>query len=90
MKIHPSSSFYNFTPESGIIVDLVKDIENEHDPDAVAVMKDNDIVGYVANSDYTLIEEVKSASDIKNIMNSEQQAEILFDYIGEYTIAKLI
>ena len=83
-------SFYNFTPESGIIVDLVKDIENEHDPDAVAVMKDNDIVGYVANSDYTLIEEVKSASDIKNIMNSEQKAEILFDYIGEYTIAKLI
>lgn len=83
-------SFYNFTPESGIIVDLVKDIENEHDPDAVAVMKDNDIVGYVANSDYTLIEEVKSASDIKNIMNSEQKAKILFNYIGEYTIAKLI
>lgn len=83
-------SFYNFSPESGIIVDLVKDFENEHDPDAIAVMKDNDIVGYVANSDYTLIDEVKSASDIKNVMNDEQKAEILFDYIGEYTIAKLI
>ena len=83
-------SFYNFTPESGIIVILVKDIENEHDPDAIAVMNDESIVGYVANSDYTLIEEVKSASDIKNIMNNEQKAEILFDYIGEYTIAKLI
>lgn len=83
-------SFYNFTPESGIIVSLVKDIENEHDPDAIAVMNDESIVGYVANSDYTLIEEVKSASDIKNIMNNEQKAEILFDYIGEYTIAKLI
>ncbi|WP_405308872.1 tetratricopeptide repeat protein [Methanobrevibacter sp.] len=83
-------SFYNFTPESGIIVSLVKDIENEHDPDAIAVMKDESIVGYVANSDYTLIEEVKSASDIKNIMNNEQKAEILFDYMGEYTIAKLI
>lgn len=83
-------SFYNFTPESGIIVILVKDIENEHDPDAIAVMKDESIVGYVANSDYTLIEEVKSASDIKNVMNNEQKAEILFDYIGEYTIAKLI
>lgn len=83
-------SFYNFTPESGIIVSLVKDIENEHDPDAIAVMKDESIVGYVANSDYTLIEEVKSASDIKNVMNNEQKAEILFDYIGEYTIAKLI
>ena len=53
-------------------------------------MNDESIVGYVANSDYTLIEEVKSASDIKNIMNNEQKAEILFDYIGEYTIAKLI
>lgn len=83
-------SFYNFTPESGIIVSLVKDIENEHDPDAIAVMNDESIVGYVANSNYTLIEEVKSASDIKNIMNNEQKAEILFDYIGEYTIAKLI
>lgn len=83
-------SFYNFTPESGIIVSLVKDIENEHDLDAIAVMNDESIVGYVANSDYTLIEEVKSASDIKNIMNNEQKAEILFDYIGEYTIAKLI
>ena len=83
-------SFYNFTPESGIIVSLVKDIKNEHDPDAIAVMNDESIVGYVANSDYTLIEEVKSASDIKNIMNNEQKAEILFDYIGEYTIAKLI
>lgn len=83
-------SFYNFTPESGIVVSLVKDIENEHDPDAIAVMKDESIVGYVANSDYTLIEEVKSASDIKNVMNNEQKAEILFDYIGEYTIAKLI
>lgn len=83
-------SFYNFTPESGIIVSLVKDIENEHDPDAIAVMKDESIVGYVANSDYTLIDEVKSASDIKNLMNDEQKAEILFDYIGEYTIAKLI
>ena len=83
-------SFYNFTPESGIIVILVKDIENEHDPAAIAVMKDESIVGYVANSDYTLIEEVKSASDIKNVMNNEQKAEILFDYIGEYTIAKLI
>ena len=83
-------SFYNFTPESGIIVSLVKDIENEHDPDAIAVMKDESIVGYVANSDYTLIEEVKSASDIKNVMSNEQKAERLFDYIGEYTISKLI
>ena len=83
-------SFYNFTPERGIIIDLVKDLENEHDPDAIAAVKDNEIVGYVANSPHTLIDEVKSASDIKNSIKDNQKAEILFDFLGEYTIAKLI
>lgn len=84
------NDFYNFTPESGMIVDLIKDLENEHDPDAIAVMKNNEIVGYVANSDYTLISEVNSASDIKNKLNENQKAEILFIYLGEYVIARLI
>ncbi|MBQ8018430.1 MAG: hypothetical protein IJ258_10060 [Methanobrevibacter sp.] len=84
------SNFYEFTPESGVIVDLVRDEENEHDSDAVAVIVDGNTVGYVANNPYTLIDEVKSASDIKSMIGENQKAEILFIYLGEYVIAKLI
>lgn len=84
------TGFYNFTPKSGIVVDLIRDLENEHDPDAIAVFFNEKIAGYVANSDYTLIEEVKSASDIKKSINENQKAEILFDFLGEYTVARLI
>ena len=82
--------FYNYSPESGAIVSLVKDLENEHDPDAIAIHVEGNTVGYVANSDYTLIDEVKSASNIKNSLSEDQKAEILFVYFGEYVIAKLI
>ena len=84
------SNFYEFTPESGVIVDLVRDEENEHDSDAVAVIVDGNTVGFVANNPYTLIDEVKSASDIKSMIGENQKAEILFIYLGEYVIAKLI
>ena len=84
------SDFYSFTPEPGVIVDLVKDEENEHDPDAIAVVFENKTVGYVANSDYTLIDEVKSASSIKNFLLDNQKAEIQFVYMGEYVIGKLL
>ena len=84
------SDFYSFTPEPGMIVDLVKDEENEHDPDAIAVVFENKTVGYVANSDYTLIDEVKSASTIKNFLLDDQKAEIQFVYMGEYVIGKLL
>lgn len=84
------TNFYNFTPENGMMVDLIKDEDNEHDPDAIKVCFNDGVVGYVANSDYTLIDEVKSASDIKNIINENQKAEILFTYMGEYIISKLI
>ena len=83
-------SFYNFTPEAGMTVDLVKDDENEHDPDAVAVMFDDKIIGYVANSSYTLIDDVKSASEIRNLMDENSRGIILFTYLGEYVITKLI
>ena len=84
------SYFYNFTPEKDIIVNLVKQDNNEHDPDAIAVMLNDELIGYVANSPYTLIDEVKSASDIKKLINDNQNAKILFNYLGEYTIAKLV
>lgn len=84
------SYFYNFTPEKDIMVNLVKQDDNEHDPDAIAVMMNDELIGYVANSPYTLIDEVKSASDIKKLINDNQNAKILFNYLGEYTIAKLV
>ena len=84
------SSFYDFTPEKGLVVDLARDGENEHDPDAIAVLVDGEKIGYVANSEYTLISEVKSATDIQNMLQDNQKAKILFIYLGEYVIAKLI
>ena len=84
------SYFYNFTPEKDIMVNLVKQDDNEHEPDAIAVMLNDELIGYVANSPYTLIDEVKSASDIKKLINDNQNAKILFNYLGEYTIAKLV
>ena len=82
--------FYGYTPVSGNIVNLVRDEENEHDSDAIAVLVNEKTVGYVANSDYTLIEEVKSASNIKNQISDDQKAKILFIYLGEYVVAKII
>jgi tetratricopeptide (TPR) repeat protein len=84
------SDFYNFTPEIGGILTLMKDEDNEHDPDAVAAIHNGETVGYVANNPYTLIDEVKSASDIRNLIADNQKAEILFIYLGEYVIAKLL
>lgn len=74
----------------GAVLKLSKDSENEHDPDAIAVMKDDRIVGYVANSDYTLINDVKSASEIKASIRDTSKAEVLFIFQGEFVIAKVI
>lgn len=85
------TSYYGeFTPQKGMIIDLVKEIDNEHDPNAIAVYFNSEKVGYVANNDYTLIDEVKSASNINHLINEDSKAEILFVFLGEYIIAKLI
>lgn len=84
------SDFYNFTHNPGDVISLIKDEENEYDADAIAVVVDDKIVSYVANNPYTLIDEVKSASDVKRLITDNQKAEILFNYMGEYLIAKLI
>ena len=84
------SYFYNFTPEENLIINLVKEEDNEHDPDAIAAYLNGQKIGYVANSDYTLIDEVKSASKIKNLIKDDSQAKILFIYLDEYIIAKLL
>ena len=82
--------YYNFTPIKGQIVDLIREPENEHDSDAIAVYLDKEKIGYVANSEYTLMEKVKSASKLKNIISDNTKAEILFVYLDEYTIAKVL
>jgi len=75
---------------AGVKVDLVREPTNEHDPDAIRVEVDGNTVGYVANSSYTLIDRAKSATDIKSIVKENQRAEILFVYLDEYTVARLI
>jgi len=72
----------------GLVVDLVRDSENEHDPDAVRVEVGGMALGYVANSPHTMIEGVKSASEIKDM--KFKKAEVKFLYLYEYVIAKLI
>jgi len=83
-------SFYNFTPEPGMTVSLIKEEDNEYDPDAIAVTFEDKIIGYVANSSYTLINNVKSASELKKFINNNVNGRILFNHLGEYTVSKLI
>lgn len=72
----------------GMTVDLIKEPENEHDPDAVRVEIDGEKVGYVANSEYTLVENIKSASDINKL--DLKKAEVVFIYMDEHVIAKVL
>lgn len=72
----------------GQTLNLIKETDNEHDPDAVRVEIEGETVGYVANSQFTLIEGVKSASEIRPMNFS--RAEVLFIYMEEHVIAKLI
>ncbi len=72
----------------GLVVDLVREDENEHDSDAIRVEAEGVTIGYVANSPHTMIEGVKSASEIRKMKSSK--AEVMFLYLYEYIIAKLI
>lgn len=84
------SYYHNYTPSAGDIITLVKEPENEHDSDAIAAYLNNEKIGYVANSEYTLFEKVKSASKIKHDIEDISEAQILFVYLDEYVIAKII
>ena len=81
--------FYDFTPSEGLIVDLKIESDNEHDPDAIAVFLDGEKIGYVANSDYTVMDGASSASDIKNKINNNSKSEILFVYLDK-VVGKVI
>ena len=82
--------FYDKNLNEGNIVSLIVEPENEHDRDAIRVERYGETVGYVANSRYTLIEGTKGASEIINLMKPNQKAKVMFTYIDEYIIAKLI
>ena len=81
--------YQNFEPfKEGTTVDLIKEPDNPHDMNAIRVEIKGKTVGYVANNEYTLIKEVKSATDIKDTAST--QAEVQFILFGEWVIAKLI
>mgnify|MGYP006967282432 CR=1 FL=1 len=67
---------------------MVKEPDNPHDPNAIRVEINGETVGYVANSEYTLIREVKSARDIKD--TNSRHAEVQFILLNNWVIAKLI
>ena len=81
--------YQHFEPfKEGTIVDLIKEPDNPHDRNAIRVEISGETVGYVANSKYTLIKEVKSATDIKDTKST--LAEVQFILFREWVIAKLI
>lgn len=82
--------FYrNFEPfREGVIVDLVREPDNPHDEDAIRVEVNGETVGYVANSRYTMIKEVKSATEIKD--SKSRQAAVQFILFRKWVIARLI
>lgn len=73
----------------GVILNLIKEPDNEHDGDAIAVFLADEQVGYVANSPYTLFDGVKSASEIKFIEDN-QKAEVLFNFLERFVILRVI
>lgn len=89
INITGTQYYRNFAPfKEGTIVDLVKERDNPHDKYAIRVEIDGETVGYVANSEYTLINEVKSAMDLKYV--KLKQVELQFILFNEWVIAKLI
>lgn len=74
--------------KKGMTVDLIREDDNEHDPDAIRVELEGKIVGYVANNEYTLIDNVKSATEIRKLDN--KRAEVVLIYLDEYVIARLV
>lgn len=75
--------------KKGLVVELFEEAGNDYDPDAVRVEITGETVGYVANSPNTLVEGVKSASQIKRLFKNKIEAEILYIRNGN-VIAKLI
>lgn len=91
INITGTQFYFGLDPfKEGQILDLAREPENEHDPDAIRAEINGETVGYVANSEYTLIEGITPASDIAENMKDAQKAEVLFIYFDAFVIAKLI
>ena len=77
ISIAGTKHYKSYAPfKKGVVMNLVREPDNKFDRDAIRVEIDGETVGYVANNDYTLIDHVKSASQIKN--TSSNKAEFLF------------
>ena len=81
---------YAAPTNSGAVVDLIKEPDNEHDSDAIRVEYQKMTVGYVANSPYTLIDEAKSSSQIGGLFERSAKAKILFVFMQDYLLAEMI
>ena len=97
-KLKPTETYINITGidyyqgfapfKEGTVADLITEPDNPHDPNAIRVEINGETVGYVANSEHTLIWEVKSATDIKD--TNSRHAEVQFILLNNWVIAKLI
>ena len=74
----------------GVNIDLIKEPENKHDMDAIRVEIGGFTVGYVANSPYTVPEGVMSATQIKDRFTDRARAKVMFIFLDEFVIARLI
>jgi tetratricopeptide (TPR) repeat protein len=84
------TSFYDHDFAEGLMMDLIRETDNGHDPDAIRVEVQAKTVGYVANSPNTLIDEAKSATEIKDMFEERAKAKFLFTFMERYPIAKLV
>ena len=89
INITGTQYYKNFAPfREGTIVDLIRESDNPHDRYAIRIEINGEPVGYVANNQYTLIKEVKSARDLKH--SKSTRAEVQFILFNKWVIAKLI
>ena len=89
INITGTQYYRNFAPfRQGTIVDLIREPDNPHDRYAIRVDIKGETVGYVANNQYTLIKEVKSARNLKH--SKSTRAEVQFILFNQWVIAKLI
>ena len=72
----------------GSLLRLVKEPENEQDPNAIAVYFKEEKIGYVANSDYTASDLTLKASELQDI-GENTYAEYLMHYEKGYFILKI-
>ena len=67
----------------GMPLKLVKEPDNEHDRDAIAVYAQDEKIGYVANKDHTKFELTSLASQLQGKIENDALGEYLF-YLDRY------